>query len=273
MKTVFTNAQCAHVWAQNTQDHGRGSKGTIFFSDGVIYSYGTHFPIARHFGGVVLFTSQGYSISTSKHKSYVLRACSHLRVYEVNNVLANSIFEHKDNAAEMVRRIEIEISKGDRSRVYKRMYFTRAQSMVQECKSYCAAVGIEPPALPELSTAQLTAQDIPRELRRVNKLTYEEQRAAWRKGKRQNAPGPIMLRLAGDNVRTSHGAEFSLNDAKAALYFIRRTVKSGEDFICDVTIPLGSFRIDAISKDGDVRAGCHIVSNTEIETLAKEIGL
>lgn len=68
MKTHFTNAQCAHVWAQQTQPHGESSG--MHFDGAVIYSYET--PIAMFHdtpqGKVCLITSQGYSPTTkSKH--------------------------------------------------------------------------------------------------------------------------------------------------------------------------------------------------------------
>ena len=73
MKKVFSSHnEAAHIWASQSQYEGRA--GNIFFEDGVIYSYGRHFPVARfapELGNIVLFTSRGYSSSTGKHKSLI----------------------------------------------------------------------------------------------------------------------------------------------------------------------------------------------------------
>lgn len=76
MKTVFDNRQCAHVWAQQTQDSGRSN--SMSFSGPTLYSYAT--PIARIYRGamgerIVLVTSETYSVTTSgKHMPAMHRA-------------------------------------------------------------------------------------------------------------------------------------------------------------------------------------------------------
>lgn len=80
MKTKFDNRQCAHVWAQQTQDSGHSD--SMSFSGPTLYSYAT--PIARIYrsdaltdGGqrVVLCTSENYSVTTSgKHMPAMHRA-------------------------------------------------------------------------------------------------------------------------------------------------------------------------------------------------------
>lgn len=90
MKTVFDNAQCAHVWAQQNQEHGRSN--SMRFEGEVIYSYQT--PIARIIpndnvtgGRVVLVTSHKYSVTTSgKHMPAISRAVQHLTRFDVPNL-------------------------------------------------------------------------------------------------------------------------------------------------------------------------------------------
>lgn len=72
MRTVFTNHMCAHVFAQQSQEHGRS--GSTHFDRDVFFSYST--PVARIVPAVVgsrvmLLTSFGYSVTTSQHKSGV----------------------------------------------------------------------------------------------------------------------------------------------------------------------------------------------------------
>ena len=87
---VFTTSQCIHVWAQNTQDSGRNGKGTVYFENGKLYSYGSHFVIGRHItmpdgSAAVLLNSSHYSISTSRHQSYARSAVDHLPRYYVSH--------------------------------------------------------------------------------------------------------------------------------------------------------------------------------------------
>jgi hypothetical protein len=72
--TFGTHAQTCHVWAQqNAATHtGQSSDGRIRFEGETIYSYGSHFPMARFVGSfegrrVVLVNNSHYSVSTSKH--------------------------------------------------------------------------------------------------------------------------------------------------------------------------------------------------------------
>src|SRR5688572_19378457 len=85
MKTVFRvdNSTVAHLCANKSQIEA--TNGSNFFFDGdTIYSYGRHFPIAKHIINdgkrAVLFTQETNSKTTAKHISIVKHACNHLNV-------------------------------------------------------------------------------------------------------------------------------------------------------------------------------------------------
>lgn len=85
MKTVFTDlSTIAHLWANQTQDKARNSSDNFYFNGDTIYSYGSHFPIAKHivFNGkaAILFTERGYSNTTAKHIRIVQQAASHKNI-------------------------------------------------------------------------------------------------------------------------------------------------------------------------------------------------
>ena len=95
----LTNDECAHRWAADIDgnDHGKTSNGNIYFERGVIYSYGSHFPIARHVKNAagnraVLVTTETSSMTTAMHVSRVRRACHHLRTYHAP--LIAKTFQH-----------------------------------------------------------------------------------------------------------------------------------------------------------------------------------
>ena len=47
-KHVFDTGEIPHLWAHRTQDEARNCQGNLYFTGDTIYSYGSHFPIARH---------------------------------------------------------------------------------------------------------------------------------------------------------------------------------------------------------------------------------
>ncbi len=77
--------ECAHIWAQQKQEEGWTSGRKMFFEGKSIYSYGHHFEIARFIDAkTVLFTTRGYSPTTSKHKWAVRQSLAKsLKVYEI----------------------------------------------------------------------------------------------------------------------------------------------------------------------------------------------
>lgn len=81
----MNNNELAHIWANQTKDKGKGSN--MFFEGKRIYSYGHHYQIAELFevkGEIVVFVnSRGYSNTTAKHTSVVVRACSHLKQFHI----------------------------------------------------------------------------------------------------------------------------------------------------------------------------------------------
>lgn len=81
MKKVFSsNAQLTHVWAQQTQSEGRGN--SLFFRDSTIWSYGEHFKAARihvvQGKRFALVNSHRYSPSTGKHLNLIQSALNGL---------------------------------------------------------------------------------------------------------------------------------------------------------------------------------------------------
>lgn len=80
MKTVFDNAMTAHVWAQQTQEHGRSNNGNLYFRGRTIYSYRDTWPLAHfHESGLIIINRESYSISTSQHLNEVTGAIGYGR--------------------------------------------------------------------------------------------------------------------------------------------------------------------------------------------------
>lgn len=78
-KSFFGAGDIPHLWAHRTQDETRNRQGNLYFTADTIYSYGSHFPIARHLVNgagerAVLFTTATYGVTTSGHCSAVRSA-------------------------------------------------------------------------------------------------------------------------------------------------------------------------------------------------------
>lgn len=199
MKTVFDNRQCAHIWAQQNQPNGRGSKGSIYFEGKTIYSYGRHFPMASFLNDhVVLVNSDSYSISTSKHQNYVSYAINHKeRAYASTAVLKaaadwySSDTQRKLAIAQALKRdtletveIHLETALTKRMKKSKAAEVSKAIGAIQRAGNVYSAIGIPMPKELQSRLDLLTAEnsDI---LEQFKAQKDKEAKAAERKRKAQ----------------------------------------------------------------------------------------
>lgn len=119
------------------------------------------------------------------------------------------------------------------------------------------------------------------EQRRMNTLEAAERVQAWLAGQGASlhygdVQGPYaLLRVSGDKVQSSMGAECPLADAMIAIRFVRVIMMRGGEVWRrnGEHIRLGEFEIDLIDTDGNVRAGCHRIQFSEIDRIGKAIGV
>jgi len=114
------------------------------------------------------------------------------------------------------------------------------------------------------------------EKRRIDMLESAERVRLWQSG---NPAATLryddvlhdrgdLLRIVGDTVQTSRGAECPLDHARLALRLWRRTIDAGMSWEPNGhAVHLGHFTLDSIGADGTVRAGCHTIKRTELERL------
>lgn len=102
MKTVFSNAGCAHAWAQQNQPMGHSD--SMRFEHQSIYSYQTviarfvNAPSPLYVEPVVLVTSRTYSVTTSGKHMPAVRDAIHGRItFYVDDVLAHNHTHHMQN--------------------------------------------------------------------------------------------------------------------------------------------------------------------------------
>lgn len=79
MKKVVSLQQVAHLFAHQTQIEATNSNRSLYFYDKNIFSYDSHFCIAKFVdSNTLLFTERSYSSTTSGHISIVRSATSHI---------------------------------------------------------------------------------------------------------------------------------------------------------------------------------------------------
>jgi hypothetical protein len=300
-KYVFDTGEIPHLWAHRTQDEARNRQGNLYFTGDTIYSYGLHFPIARHVVSeaderAVLFTTASYSVTTSGHCSAVRSAIpSGILVFHVPNVCHGrysgselTADDHAVNLADYAERIEKHVvtSARARSSYTKEWNHEHAFSLRDEALAYCAFFGLpvpKVPEVPELDSDALTAirkREAKRAAEKAEQTKRERAEAVvrhqelitkWRDGQYSGClyDVPVMLRIDGEEVVTSRGARFPVSHAKRALAFVRKVRECGQAYVRNGhTIHLGPYALDRIEPNGTVKAGCHVVSWGEIEHIA-----
>ena len=281
----MNNSQLSHIWANNPS---KTAKGSNMFTDGLgtIFSYGHHFPIARHYKGAILFTSQDYSVSTARHKAYVSRACSHLNVFTVADPLAKpsrgDVKNYADKLADMATKV---------SRARDPEWLLGSlEHVTNEANKFCETFGFktrftmpDETKLAEYREKSQRAASLKAKatIARNAMIEIENQETVqrWLSGEQVSIPynvQKVYLRCINRiyqgsaetmMLETSRNARVSLNEAKRAFAFIMAHKASGWHRNGS-TFAIGDFQLDAVNEFGIV-AGCHRIEWSEIERFAK----
>lgn len=68
-----TNAEVVEAYLKAWSDRGRSSNGNLYFDGDVLYSYGSHFPMAVRRVGYYVVNGDRYSSTTSQHQSLLFQ--------------------------------------------------------------------------------------------------------------------------------------------------------------------------------------------------------
>lgn len=303
MKKVVDSRQVAHLWAHQSQSEARNSNGSVFFDGDTIFSYGRHFPMARHVNGVVLQTTKRYSVTTSKHQSYVAQACSHLTCFYVLNVMAQNKERHLENLFDYQARYETAMLQAGRARSGRNIEWKtkRAADLLTEANSYAAHFKLRR-RLKACDVSDLverakkrSAKQAAAERKRIKERAaqhaleipkYLENAECWRKREPLKHVNTLsydnparrelgaLLRINGDEIETSQGARFPVASVAFAWGFVKACKQHGRTWQRNgEQVPLGHFQLDSVDEKGNVKAGCHFVTYAECELLAKTLGL
>lgn len=287
---MSSHDEVAHAWAHQT---GRARTGYAMFSDGAtIYSHGRHFPIARHIttpagDRAVMFTTRGYSVSTSQHKGIVSRAISHILTFRVDDVMAETTAAHMANRQGLIASAIEAARKAARARTRASLYLDDAAVFVAHANAYAAAFGldVEPVTVEGLDAAAAEATRRAAEQRAADEAARKAREAeharsirdrvkAWLRGEGHRPPHtPVpMVRVVGDRVETSWGAQAPLSDALQAYRVAKacRQARRGVEVGGPRVHGWGTASIDA---RGTIRVGCHTIPFRLAQLAARLAGL
>lgn len=296
MKKVFRSAEVAHIWAQQNQYEGRNAGNTMFFRDKSIYSYGSHFEMARFVKpDVVLRTTRSYSVTTSKHLSYVWRALSNKqKLFDVP-----SFDDHAENGHYLAREVRELIDATNRARTGIKYKLEEISRRTSAARAYLAAFKKEMTVtarneikrldkdfhkvLTQDRIDTLKAREKENEKRaevrhaaararreeqeKLNSLAVQDYFEKWKAGegtyswKFQNLP--VALRIIGETIETSHGATVPLLAARELWDKLQR-----REPLHGMT--LGSYTVQGLS-GSILTVGCHQIPVKEVFRMAKNL--
>jgi hypothetical protein len=165
VKQVFSTNEIPHLWAHKTQDSARNPGRNLYFDGDTIYSYGGHFPIARHISNkrgnrAILFTTRTYSVTTSGHVSAVRSSIpSGVQVFHVYNPAlspSESLACYVSGVSALAAS-----ANGRKMETTRNEDVQAASQLIAECKQFCKFFGLKLPKfakLPKIDAEKLARQ-------------------------------------------------------------------------------------------------------------------
>lgn len=146
---MATHKEVAQGWITQSGKHRKGHH--MYYEGDTIYSYGSHFPIARlleHEGHkVCLFTTATRSVSTAKHKGIVRGALIGSKYISFNVPLLSRISVdekggHEYNYQSIIRSAKEHVQKSMRARKYTENLMFWAEDFLAEANKYNEVFGL-----------------------------------------------------------------------------------------------------------------------------------
>lgn len=285
MRNILSSInEACHFWANDVQASGRGNN--VFFADSRIYSYGHHFCMARKTADTFVLTTRSYSSSTSGHIA-TLRGAMHGRAIVYCNDPAESASGNRESTNRKINNAFIGAEKKGIRKATIEKHKGEALRLAIEFNSYLEALPkIERNAKP-IDTEKLDQfrailereekkkikkREADLKIKALEELQYltnwRSDVTMYTQGMRNN---PAALRLNGDIVETSHGANIPVSDALRLWPIIQRCRAGNKEYTPGM--PLGNYRLNQIKSDGSIVVGCHNIDYSEIALMSIALGV
>lgn len=309
IKQVFTSKdEIAHLWAYQTQDHARIGNYSFYFNGKSIYSYGSHFEIARILElkdeDIVLWNDHTYSNTTSTHQnavSYAIR--SNQRVIRVDKMPYSGNPKNEGFKDTMVHNIRKHIETAQmycekQVRARKTDYTHEIQDSILQARGIATLFRIKS-RLKKSEREIVFAEDIieamlseeqregikerqtrakeARRLRHQKDLALaQEQVDKWRAFESNHCPYVVGYLLRHNKrtneIETSRHASVPMGESLLLWRLVQKTMESGVAWKRNgKTFEIGAYSVDRINVDGDIVVGCHRITFEEMNKLATEL--
>jgi hypothetical protein len=274
MKKVVSNHEVAHLFNGQHQETATTPNRNFYFSGKTIYSYGSHFCIAKFVDhNTLLFTERGYSNSTAKHIRITASATNNRDkiycAYPDKDHVSNFNYWVKD--AEHIAKNLLKARKPSK-------YISELQNVQYRAERYANYFGIEIPSRlmdvlsitskdEYIAHAENVAEFNKQEARRkamADAKAHAKQLKDWRAFKRSHMYGRIeydYLRVTDTDFETSQLVKIPVNIG-LRLYKTIRTLKPGDAFL--------SYTVKDIT-DKYIQIGCHKITFKEIDKAVNKV--
>ena len=272
MKTVFSNRELTHVYAQQSQHYGRSSN--MFFEGTELYSYGKHYLLAEFIDNqTVLINDTGYSNTTSKHISLAISATSHKRQFFITETDLNEV--HNTITSYLQKLPRARVNKEYYLKVILKLFkslneyleYTETKTKVSKLPKYKEIKTIVQRLETEKETILKEVAELNKRKAQREKEKQKEQIELWRNHEIRyiNKSAKSLLRLSLDKkqIETSGGVNIETKKAKV-LYKLIEAGKDIKGFKLDYYTVLGI-------KDNILKIGCHNIPLKEVNTIGKQI--
>ena len=273
MKTVFSNYECIHTFAQRTQNNGRTSNNNIFFEGDKIYSYGYHYELGRFLDDkTILINDEGYSPTTGKHIGLLIGATSQYKQYYKTKTDINLVHGQ-------IMYLKKKLSKARKPQMYISQIYSlwnsfneyineRKKNELRKYKEYKELLLFVDSLQEETSIKDLRqwAKEETRKKKVKEKKRLSEGLTRFREYKtdyfRIGNNDYLRLSKCAKFVETSQGVKIDAQEAKRYL----KLLKSG---VMMRGAKIGNYT--TISFDKLLRIGCHNISKEEIRHISNLI--
>lgn len=183
MRKVVSNSDVAHLFATREQEYAQNSSQSFWFQGDRLYSFGTHFCIARFVDdNTLLFNNQHYSNTTSKHVRLAWQATMQYKRIVCHNPTGSLV----ENFDDWRRKIELTLKSLEKARKQS-IYLSALDRYKYEVEDYCGHFQID---VPEDIVKLLSVLDG----KNVQELIAEEQRRDKVRGLRAHALNLVKFR-------------------------------------------------------------------------------
>lgn len=289
MKRVVDKHSVAHLWANKHQDDARTPSGNLYFNSQGIFSYGSHFLIAKHVENsagerAILMTKRNYSNTTNAQINIVKSAARHIKQI----LVPNPDESQSDNFEKWYTEIRHIADRLANARKPEK-YVLQIEYVINEVKAYAGFFSCEVPeyllAAGEIKDNAQYTEVLKKETERRKIQEEKEQKERvrmlkirlkeWRAFKTSyikiyGSYDFLRFNKASNRVETSQRVEIPAEIAKTFYKVVLETIANGGCKDCDMML-MERYEVKEINKDF-IKVGCHNITIKEIKSFTKKLG-